>query len=40
MSFLFWFLLTVGGALFLAYHRVSLLTATIAAAVACLRTAP
>jgi acyl-CoA dehydrogenase len=34
MTALFWFLLTVGGALFLAYHRVSLRTASIAAAVA------
>ena len=31
-----WFLFTIGGALFLAYHRVSLRTATIAAAAALL----
>jgi len=33
-TFLLWFLLFVGGALYLAYHRVSLRTATVAAGVA------
>ena len=34
MTSLLWLLFTIGGALFLAYHRVSLLTATISAAAA------
>ena len=33
-TFLFWFLLIIGGALFLAYRRLSLRAATVAAGVA------